>query len=201
MVHMNNEDNPELEIENTNDYDPQDEETELVNEEEGNKAKINKIRQKLTQCEADKKSLMDELQRSKADFLNARKRLTDERAQDKIRHQVEHVKQLLPICDSFQMAMNDQAVWEKADESWRKGIEGIYAQLQGILDSYNVKTINPISEQFDPHRDEAIGTEEVTDAALVDTVVSVVQPGYEMKTENGTEIIRHARVTTGIKSK
>lgn len=196
MVYMKNEDN-EIEIETTND-DIALEETELVEEEERSNDKLKKLREKLAHCEEEKGRLQDDLQRMRADFLNARKRLEEERARDHIRHRKAHVEELLPLCDSFQMAMSNTEVWEKTDEIWRKGIEGINNQLLRLLESYNVKVIEPIGQPFDPYRDEAVGTEVVTDTKLVDTVISVLQRGYEMQIGEVTEVIRHARVTTGI---
>lgn len=131
-------------------------------------------------------------------FLNARKRLEEQQITDRLRAKMQHVEELLPLCDSFQMAMNDKAAWEKADGAWRKGIEGIHGQLMRLLDSYGVTAIDPQGEAFDPYRDEAVGTEIVEDEKLVDTVVSVVQRGYEIQVGEKTEVIRHARVTTGV---
>lgn len=198
MVYMNNDD-ADFEVDTTDDENIEIEEPELVDLEEKNSDKLKKMREKLSRCEDEKKQILDDSQRAKADFLNARKRLEEERVRDRIRFQKQHVEELLPLCDSFQMAMNDKEAWEKADPAWRKGVEGIQTQLIRILDSYNVKSINPEGEPFDPHRDEAVGTEVVEDENLVDKVISVVQLGYEIKIGDTTEVIRHARVTIGVK--
>lgn len=198
MVYMNN-DETEMEMESTDDENVDLEETELVDEEEKTSDKLKKLREKLARCEDEKKQLLDDLQRTRADFLNARKRLEEERTRDRIRYRKEHVEELLPLCDSFQMAMSNKEVWEKADEVWRKGVEGISNQLLRLLNSYDVTVIEPQGKPFDPHRDEAVGTEVVADEKLVDTVVSVLQRGYEVRVGNTTEVIRHARVTIGIK--
>ncbi|MCA9353986.1 MAG: nucleotide exchange factor GrpE [Candidatus Kaiserbacteria bacterium] len=195
MVHENNEDT-DIEVETTNE-ETGFEETELAEEEEQGKDKIKKLKTKIAQLEDDKKQLQDDLQRAKAEFLNVRKRLEEERTRDRVRARMQHVEEMLPLCDSFQMAMNDKAAWEKADEAWRKGVEGIHMQLMGILSAYGVKAVDPTGEHFDPNRHEAIGTEKVDDTKLQDTVVSVVQRGYEMTQDGKTELIRPARVTTG----
>lgn len=197
MVNEKN-DEVDVELETTNDESTELEDAELVNEEERSSDKLRKLREKLARCEEEKKRLQDDLQRTRADFLNARKRLEDERTRDHIRYQKEHVKKLLPLCDSFEMAMSNKEVWEKTDEVWRKGVEGINNQLMRLLASYGVKVIDPKGEPFDPHRDEAVGTEVVEEEKLVDTVVSVLQRGYEMRVGDTTEVIRHARVTTGV---
>ena len=37
-------------------------------------------------------------------------------------------------------------MWEKADENWRRGIEGINAQLNNILAQHQVTTVSPLGE-------------------------------------------------------
>jgi molecular chaperone GrpE len=196
MVKINNE-NKDIEVEITNDEEPGFEDSELVEDEATSKDKQKQLREKLAKCEEEKKKILDDSQLTKADFLNARKRLDEERVRDRERSKIRHMEELLPLCDSFQMAMSDKEAWEKADESWRKGIEGIQGQLARILEANGVKEVAPEGETFDPYKHEAIGTEEVTDEAQQDVVMSVVQKGYEISTGGKTEMIRPPRVTTG----
>src|SRR5690606_18894440 len=119
-----------------------------------------------------KRQLRDELQRARADFLNAKRRIEEERAHDRLRSKKQHIEELLPLCDSFHMAMNDKETWEKADKAWRTGIEGIYALLLRILKEAGVQVIDPLGEAFDPNKHEAVGTEVVNDKKMEDTVVS-----------------------------
>lgn len=198
MVNMNNNDEYDDEVEITNDEQPETEEPELIDLEEKSESKLKKLREKLSLCEDEKKQILDDSQRARADFLNAKKRLEGERAQDKLRNKKEHVMELLPLCDSFQMAMANEEVWEKADKAWRTGMEGIHSQLMRILEQYHVKSFDPQGEHFNPHKHEAVGMETVTKEALKDMVISVVQRGYEMGSGDTTEVIRPARVTIGI---
>ncbi len=159
---------------------------------------ISTLKQKLKEAEGEKRAAQEETQRAKADFLNARKRLEDERIRDRERSTIRHVEELIPLCDSFQMAMNDKALWEKADTAWRKGIEGIFNQLQSLLAQYKVTLIAGTGETFDPRRHEALGVIPVTDKKDHDTVINVIQSGYEITHGSGTtELIRPARVTIG----
>lgn len=194
---MNN-DESKVDLDITDEDTTEIEEPELIDIEEKADDKLKKLREKLARCEEEKKQILDDSQRARADFLNARKRLENERDLDKIRYRKKHVLELLPLCDSFQMAMADTEAWEKADESWRKGIEGIHTQLMKILESYNVTAVEPTGQKFNPHQHEAIGTEVTEDETKVDTVISVVQRGYVMKDGHTEETIRPARVTTGI---
>jgi len=196
MVNMNNDNDEEIKLEITNEENEIDD-VELEEIEEKGVDKMKKLRDKLKATEADKMQAMEELQRAKAEFLNARKRLEDERVQDRVRSKMQHAEELLPLADSFQMAMGNTEIWEKADESWRKGVEGIHKQLMKLLQSYNVEKIDALGEAFDPNRFEALDTEIVTDKKEVDTVKKVLQEGYEMKNGDITEVIRPARVVTG----
>lgn len=196
MGDKNDEKDVEFDVENGSENHTEDIELEDIEDRAADK--IKQLRTKLNTALEEKQQLQNELQRSKADFLNARKRLEEDRLRDRVRTKKQHVEELLPLCDSFQMAMSDEEAWEKADASWRKGIEGIHAQLQNLLKSYGVKALNPVGEAFDPNKHEAVGTEEVTDKKLDDTVVSVIQNGYEITHDETTEIIRPARVTTGV---
>ncbi len=197
MVNKNDKQTPQDDVEITS-FETEENEPELEEIENGVNGFNNTLRDKLKVCEAEKREVLEELQRAKADFLNAKKRLEEERLRDRERSLIKHIESLIPLCDSFQVAMSDKSVWEKADENWRKGIEGINAQLQGILSSSNVTMINPKSENFNPHQHEALSTLKVESAEAHDKVIEVVQMGYELKKNDGTtELIRPARVIIG----
>jgi molecular chaperone GrpE len=187
----------EDEIEITDEDHHEVEDLELSDEEASASDKMKQLRQKLTKCEEEKRQVMEEAARERADFLNARRRLEGERAQDKTRYTKKHIEALLPLSDSFEMARADKVAWEKADENWRKGIEGIHTQLQQLLASYGVSEIDAEGVDFDPHKHEAIGTTLVTDPKLDHKVIHVLQKGYEMNVDGTMEVIRPARVTTG----
>jgi molecular chaperone GrpE len=195
MVNNDNENNEEFEEitdELTDTTEPEIEEIEDIEA-----GKLQTLKKKLKQAEEDKRTTLEELATVRADFLNARKRLEEDTKRTIERKTIRHMESLLPLADSFYMAMANKAVWEKADENWRKGIEGINAQLLQILKDNGVAPVDPTGEQFDPARHEAIGTTEVIESD-VDTVIMVMQQGYEMTLGDKTELIRPARVTTGV---
>ena len=159
--------------------------------------KIKKLRTEVKEADAKYRDLHEELQRNKADFLNARKRLEEERVRERERAAITHIERLLPLCDSFFLAMQDTAALEASDPKWRRGIEGTYAQLKGIMDSYGITAYDPTGADFDPTRHEALSMVTVADTALNNKVISVIQQGYEQKRGDHTELIRPARVTVG----
>lgn len=173
MVNKNDKQTAQDDVEITS-IETENNEPELEEIEEGVNGFNNTLRDKFKVCETEKRELLEELQRAKADFLNAKKRLEEEKLRDRERSLIKYVESLIPLCDSFQLAMSDRSVWEKADESWRKGIEGINAQLQGIISSSNVTMIKPKGKHFDPHQHEALSTQKVEGTEAHDTVLEVV---------------------------
>ncbi|MEK7462316.1 MAG: nucleotide exchange factor GrpE [Patescibacteria group bacterium] len=194
---MVNENDFEDEIEMTQDDHHESEDLELSDEEALGASKMKRLREKIARITEEKQQVMEEAARERADFLNAKRRLENERAQDKIRSTKKHVEALLPLADSFEMARSDKETWEKADDNWRKGIEGIHTQLQKLIESYKVVAINPNGATFDPHKHEAISLTPVDEKKLHDTVTAVLQKGYEMDVDGTVEVIRPARVIVG----
>ncbi|MCA9365788.1 nucleotide exchange factor GrpE [Candidatus Kaiserbacteria bacterium] len=184
---------------------PEIEESEHADEvtleevEQSSTGKIKKIKDQLKRCEEEKSKLQDDLQRTKADFLNTKKRLQEDSLRASERSTIKHLESLLPLCDSFRMAMSDKAVWENVDENWRKGVEGIENQLQSILKKHNVEAIDPTGNEFDPNEHEAMGELPVEDDAQHHKVLSVMQLGYVINRGNTKELLRPARVMVGIK--
>lgn len=168
--------------------DAGDTDFELSNEEESYADKIKRMREKLKECEKERATCQEELQRAKAEYLNARRRQEASLQQTKEQITDNFVSSLLPLCDSFDMAMADTDAWERVDESWRTGVESIHTQLMTTLREHNVEKIDPIDQQFDPEHHEAISTAD--SEKETDTVIDVVQKGY---TRNG-HVIRPAKV-------
>ncbi len=197
MVNKKNKDKNQDDLEITND-NMEITEPDLEEVEAKELDIIKSLREKLKACDAHKREILEESQRAKADFLNAKRRLEEDRLRDRERAVAEHVERLLPLCDSFQMAMSDKNIWEKADESWRKGMEGIYLQLQNLLNGYGVKPVNPVGQVFDPHKHEALSMVPVVDKNQHDKIARVIQMGYEITRSDGTvEQVRPARVEIG----
>jgi molecular chaperone GrpE len=162
---------PDTEIENEVD--------EIVEEETGLDV-IKNLKEKLKKAIEEKQEYLNLWQRDKAEFMNARKR--DQEAQkDFARFSNESlISELIPVLDSFHMAMGNKEAWEKADKNWRVGVEYIANQLNKILNDFGLKEIDPIGLAFDPMRDEAIEHEVVTDEKKNNIVTTVIQKGYEL---------------------
>lgn len=142
---------------------------------------IKKLRARFKEAVAEKQKYLENWQRDKADFLNARKHDKDEQAQFIKFANETLVSELLPVLQSFDMAFANKEAWEKVDKNWRAGVESIANQLKSTLENAGLKEINPIGEKFDPLRDEAITHEPVTDENLDHMITAVIQKGYEFQ--------------------
>ena len=151
--------------------------------------KLKEVKKKLKSCEAERTDNMDALQRAKADFLNSKKRNDEQLQREVARASDSFIEKLLPLCDSFDMAMLDKESWDSADEKWKTGIEAIHTQLLSILTSYNIEKVGEAGQAFDPNIHEAISVDEESDADT-DTVTAVLQSGYKRE----EELIRPAKV-------
>ena len=143
---------------------------DVVFEEENNetedvdlRGKVKELRTKLKDAEAKAQEYLTGWQRAKADLINARKR-DEEDKKDLVKFANESlIAELLPVLESFDMAMGDKEEWEKIDKNWRIGVEYIASQLKKTLADNGLGEIDPLGEPTDPNRDEAVKHELVFD--------------------------------------
>lgn len=102
------------------------------------------------------------------------------------------VKELLPVADSLEKAVESTEGQEEAGElvaSIREGVEMTLNLFMNSLQKFNVEQVNPVGEPFDPQQHEAMSMVPAPDAEP-NTVVNVVQKGYLL---NG-RVVRPAMV-------
>jgi len=155
---------------------------------------LKKTKEKLKQCEKEKRDYLSQLQRERAEFINSRKRDEASLREAKEYATLDVIESLLPVCDSFAMAMRDEKTWNSVDENWRKGIEYIYSQLKAVLENYGVERIEALGQPIDHRLHEALESVSVAHEADDHRVVAVLQEGYR----KGERIIRPAKVRAGI---
>jgi molecular chaperone GrpE len=114
-------------------------------------------------------------QQVQADFENYKKQM--------IRRQTEHlerateglVEQLLPVLDSFELAMGALDV---ADESVRKGVELVFAELIAVLERAGLERIDAGGQPFDPNEHDAVLQEDGDGEPVVS---EILRTGYRLK--------------------
>ncbi len=125
---------------------------------------------------AERDQFFDRMARMQAEFDNARKRETRERADFREFATAGAVEQFLPVIDNFQLALKAGGTAEQL----RAGVELIVKQMDDVLRSLNVQPVEAVGAQFDPHVHESIGSVERVD--LPDQqVLEEVRRGYKIK--------------------
>ena len=131
----------------------------------------------LEKLRGERNDLFERLARLQAEFDNYRKRAAKENADFRDFAVSDAARALLPVIDSFTLALKNSAA---KPEDLRKGVELIFKQLQDVLQKLNVERIPAQGEPFDPRVHEAIEMVE-TDAAPDHHVLEELQPGYRIK--------------------
>jgi molecular chaperone GrpE len=131
----------------------------------------------LQKLRAERNDLFERLARLQAEFDNYRKRAAKENADYRDYAVSDAARSLLPVVDSFTLALKNSAA---KPEDLRKGVELIFKQLQDVLQKLNIERIPAQGEPFDPRVHEAIEMVE-TDEAPDHHVLEELQPGYRIK--------------------
>src|SRR4051812_47849542 len=126
---------------------------------------------------SERNDLFDRLARLQAEFDNYRKRAAKENADYRDYAVSDAARSLLPVIDSFTLALKNAAA---KPEDLRKGVELIFKQLQDVLQKLNVERVPAQGEPFDPRVHEAIEMVE-SNAAPDHHVLEELQPGYRIK--------------------
>jgi molecular chaperone GrpE len=111
--------------------------------------------------------------RAKAEADNIRKRAQIEIANAHKYALENFAAELLAVKDSLEAAL---AAENASVESMRSGVELTLRQLASVFERFNLSEIHPLGEKFDPHRHQAIGTED--SESEPNTVLKVLQKGY-----------------------
>lgn len=138
---------------------------------------------------AERDDYLDQLQRSRAEFVNFKRRNDQERAQLRQFVSRDVLSQFLPVIDDLDRAL--AAIPEEEHESgWVKGVSMIQAKLHSTAERLGVSQVDALGQPFDPSIHEAVATEPGSSGS---TVVEVYQNGYRI----GDLLVRPAMVKTG----
>jgi len=146
------------------------------------------IRAELAELEQKADEYLRLAQRTQADFINYRRRVEEERAQQTRDANVAYLQKLLPVLDDFERAMANAAPSD-LESSWGQGIQLVERNLRGLLAAENLERIAAEGAEFDPREHEAVGSQPTTDVPE-GHVLHVVRQGYR----KGDRVIRPAQV-------
>jgi molecular chaperone GrpE len=139
----------------------------------------------LEEIRRERDALQDRLLRTAAEFDNYRKRMDRERRDLADYTAAEVIKDLLPIIDNLERALQAAA----QDDPLRKGVELTHKQMLEILRKRGVTPIEALGADFDPNFHQAVIHEESSQHREGE-VMEELQRGYVV----GDRLLRPAMV-------
>ncbi len=181
-------------INNENDVDENIDDVVIESEEEASNSfgdkTSNKLRGKLKKVTEEKQEYLAGWQRAKADLVNARKEFGEQKVELLKYSNTELILQIIPVLDSFEIALKNVDKKDEALKEWAQGVKHIYSQLLSILEINGVKQINPLNEEFNPEFHTSVESIKVDEKKSENIIIEVIQKGYLLN----EKVIREAKV-------
>ncbi len=152
------------------------EETE-EKEELTEKTEVELLKEKIEELETSNLKLKNDYLKAYADTENMKKRLQSEFEMNKKYRIQSFALDILPVLDNLERAL---AAPSEEENSYRKGVEMIYAQLVHALNKEGVEEVEAEGKEFDANFHQAIMSEAV-DGVESNQVLQVFQKGYKLK--------------------
>ena len=143
------------------------------------------LEERLASAEAEAQGRLDDLRRLAAEFDNYRKRVARDQAALVERAAERLVKELLPVLDDLERALEAAARHEEA--TLEDGVRLVHRALSDALHREGLTEI-ATDGAFDPHVHEALLSQPSEEPE--GSVIQVIQKGYEL----GDRVLRPARV-------
>ena len=143
------------------------------------------LEQRLAEAEAQRDEYLDDLRRVAADFENFRKRAARDQESLVARAHERLVKELLPVLDDLERALEAAAEHEEA--KLEEGVRLVERALRHVLAREGLVEIET-DGHFDPHVHEALLSQ--PSKAEDGAIIQVLQKGYRL----GDRVLRPARV-------
>ncbi len=143
------------------------------------------LEERLAEVEREREEYLNDLKRVAADFENYRKRVAGDQEGLVARAHERLVKELLPVLDDLERALEAAAQHEEA--KLEEGVRLVHRELVEALAREGLVEVET-DGQFDPHVHEALVSQpsEQEDGS----VIEVLQKGYRL----GDRVLRPARV-------
>jgi molecular chaperone GrpE len=143
--------------------------------------KVEELEQQVLELTAD-------LQRTRADFENYRKRTELEKEQARAQGKAAAILKLLPVIDNIERAIAHLPE-DLKDHKWAQSVVGLVRHLDKSLENLDLhRIVATPGTPFDPELHEAIQMEDGEGEHEV--IAEELQPGYKL----GNTVIRHSMV-------
>jgi molecular chaperone GrpE len=151
-------------------------------------AKDKSPEEQIAQAKEDAQKYLASWQRSEADFQNYKRRVEQERDENRRFASTALIMNILPILDDLERALGSLDV-RLAGLTWFEGIALIHRKILILLENAGVSIIQAEGQQFDPREHEAVMHAEGEEGK----VLAEVQRGYKLY----DRVLRPAMVVVG----
>jgi molecular chaperone GrpE len=148
-------------------------------------ARVAELEASLSDAETKREEYLEDVKRVAADFENFRKRAAREQGSLVARAHERLVKELLPVLDDLERAL--EAATQHEEAQLEDGVRLVERQLRETLAKEGLVEIET-DGRFDPHIHEALLTQ--PSEAEEGAIIQVLQRGYRL----GDHVLRPARV-------
>lgn len=145
---------------------------------------LDNLKKEIEQKNKTIEELTDTLKRLQAEFENFKKRIEKEKNDFVIYAHADIIASLLPVIDSFELALKNSTDKEKFVE----GVKMIYAQLYSILEAEGLMPIQTDGQKFDPYKHDVLLKEESDKPE--GTILEELQKGYMLN----DKVLRFSKV-------
>jgi molecular chaperone GrpE len=137
---------------------------------------INQLKEQAAKAEEYRERLL----REAADFDNYKKRAARERHESVTYANESLLQKLIPILDTFEMALAASASDGAAAQSLQTGVLMVYNQLKSTLADAGLEEIDARGKVFDPNLHEAVSQQESADIPEGE-VAQQIRKGYKFR--------------------
>ena len=155
---------------------------------EAEPAEAGTLEEQLARAKEDAQKYLGNWQRAEADFQNYKRRVEQERSENRRFASAALVINTLPILDDLERALGSLDA-RLAGLTWFEGIALIHRKLLMLLENAGVTVIEAEGRQFDPREHEAVTHAEGEEGK----VLAEVQRGYKLY----DRVLRPAMVVVG----
>ncbi len=171
-----------VEVNGENETDESGEQKEAIKpggdkDKKKSRARIKELEAQLEAKEKEARENYDRLLRVSAEFENYKKRAARETADFKKYANESIIREVLPVIDNLERAMNSAAEDQNAEKPVREGVDLTLKEILRILEKFGVTPIEALEKPFDPNFHEAV-MQEASEKFPEQTVVKELQRGY-----------------------
>ena len=126
-------------------------------------------------------------QRAQADLINFRRRVAQEREEDRLREARRLGLRVLEVLDQLETALASSAEGGAVD--WRQGVDAVCKNFQNVLAQEGFERFDALGSPFNPQEHDALLTQPSSKHGEGE-IVDQIRPGYRHK----GEVVRPAQV-------